>query len=257
LVSVGVERGGTWLRIEAFHTDGKPFRSTRLPSTDLPELPALLRRAFRRWRMTPDLLAVASRGVWSMRERRRLKRALEPLAPRVLVFSDVEAAWLAALAGDGHGILLISGTGSIAMSKDLRQKIRRAGGLGPQRGDEGSAYWIGRQWLKQPYKPQEVRKIAGQAAHAWSASRRGDKRAREIISQAVDHLVKLVIALAAQGRWPMRIPLAFRGGVIENRLFQRQFLRRLRRERRYRFRIRKPTKTPAAAIAQTIMQTYG
>jgi N-acetylglucosamine kinase-like BadF-type ATPase len=46
--------------------------------------------------------------------------------------------------GDGPAIVLIAGTGSAAVGRDLRGQIARVGGHGPLLGDEGSAYDIGR-----------------------------------------------------------------------------------------------------------------
>lgn len=62
-----------------------------------------------------------------------------------LVLNDVEIAFDGAFAG-GPGILLLSGTGSMVWSGN-GQKSLRVGGWGELFGDEGSAYWIGREAL--------------------------------------------------------------------------------------------------------------
>jgi N-acetylglucosamine kinase-like BadF-type ATPase len=50
---------------------------------------------------------------------------------------------------DKHsGLLLIAGTGSVAMAKKRNGEIIKIGGLGRLLGDEGSGYWIGLQALK-------------------------------------------------------------------------------------------------------------
>ena len=46
------------------------------------------------------------------------------------------------------GIVLISGTGSIAYGRDARGRAARAGGWGHVLGDEGSGFWFGRQALR-------------------------------------------------------------------------------------------------------------
>ena len=46
------------------------------------------------------------------------------------------------------GVLLLAGTGSIVLGRDRRGRWARAGGLGPLLGDEGSAFWLGREWLR-------------------------------------------------------------------------------------------------------------
>lgn len=47
-----------------------------------------------------------------------------------------------------YGINIVSGTGSIGFGIDKKGKISRVGGWGPNLGDEGSAYWIGKKVLE-------------------------------------------------------------------------------------------------------------
>src|SRR5881296_4071100 len=146
---VGVDAGGTWVRIRAM-TQARPLASLTQPASAVPELATFLHTVWRRrgWTRTQvDALVVAARGVWLPRERRALRRRLAGLARRVDVIADVEAAWHATL-GAERGVLVLSGTGSIALGRDARGRWARAGGLGPLLGDEGSAFWIGREWLR-------------------------------------------------------------------------------------------------------------
>ena len=64
----------------------------------------------------------------------------------VRVLNDVEAAHLGAFAG-GPGLLILAGTGSMVWAKDARGQQVRVGGWGDLLGDEGSAYWTGREAL--------------------------------------------------------------------------------------------------------------
>ena len=61
----------------------------------------------------------------------------------VRVITDAEAA-LSAAANTGPAVVLIAGTGSIAIGRNARGEVARAGGYGPWVGDPGSAYDIGR-----------------------------------------------------------------------------------------------------------------
>ncbi|HKP12330.1 MAG TPA: BadF/BadG/BcrA/BcrD ATPase family protein [Blastocatellia bacterium] len=61
--------------------------------------------------------------------------------------TDARAALEGALDGQ-QGIVLIAGTGSIAMGMTDARKVERSGGWGPTLGDEGSGYDIARQALK-------------------------------------------------------------------------------------------------------------
>lgn len=61
------------------------------------------------------------------------------------VMNDVEVAFRGAF-GSAPGALLLAGTGSMVWASDGRQTLR-TGGWGDAFGDEGGAYWIGRQAL--------------------------------------------------------------------------------------------------------------
>lgn len=66
---------------------------------------------------------------------------------RVVVVNDAVVA-LQAGVGDGAGIVIVAGTGSIAYGRDGRGRAARAGGWGYVLGDEGSGYWMGRHALR-------------------------------------------------------------------------------------------------------------
>ena len=65
------------------------------------------------------------------------------LPATIKVVGDMQIALEAAF-GNGHGVLVIAGTGSIAYGRDLHGHTARAGGWGFAISDEGSAHWIGR-----------------------------------------------------------------------------------------------------------------
>jgi N-acetylglucosamine kinase-like BadF-type ATPase len=66
---------------------------------------------------------------------------------RILVVNDALIALQAGL-GDAAGIVIVSGTGSIAYGRNEQGEAARAGGWGYVLGDEGSGYWIGRLALR-------------------------------------------------------------------------------------------------------------
>jgi N-acetylglucosamine kinase-like BadF-type ATPase len=158
MITLGADIGGTSARVVLFNDDtdrgraegpGAPMRSgdgDRLATT-IAELarPLLLRgRAVR-----ADALIVGASGAGREAERNELQVALERqrLAWRVVVTTDAELARASAFEG-GPGVLLVGGTGSIAVSRDERGTPRRVGGLGWRMGDQGSAYWIGARALE-------------------------------------------------------------------------------------------------------------
>lgn len=65
---------------------------------------------------------------------------------RMLIVNDALIA-LVAGAGDGPGVVVVAGTGSIAYGRDAAGRAARAGGWGYILGDEGGGFWIGRSAL--------------------------------------------------------------------------------------------------------------
>src|SRR5262245_60070113 len=142
-VSVGVDNGGTWIRFRGLDAQGRLRWSTQERSPHLQQLPIVLRRRLSRFGGRLALLAVGSSGMWNRSKSRTLQAALSGLAHKIVVMSDVEAAWLASFSGQKEmrgGIVVIAGTGSIALGRKGRSPMVRAGGLGPEIGDEGSGF---------------------------------------------------------------------------------------------------------------------
>ncbi len=176
-------------------------------------------------------LVVAARGVWTAAERRALARRLAPLARRVVALSDAEAALLGALRG-GPGVLVLAGTGSIAIGHDGRGHWARAGGLGPLLGDEGSAFWIGREWTRATVAdgvagvrrlaraPDAIARIAARAPTVLRRARRGDRRARAIVREAQRHLARLVAEVARGLALPAPVTVTWAGGLLRDPRFR-------------------------------------
>jgi N-acetylglucosamine kinase-like BadF-type ATPase len=98
--------------------------------------------------IAPAAVCVGIAGVDRENEGRIVRTMIQRSVPasRVVVVSDALIA-LEAGAGDSAGIVVISGTGSIAYGRNARLEAARSGGWGHIIGDEGSGYWIGRQAL--------------------------------------------------------------------------------------------------------------
>ena len=94
-------------------------------------------------------LCLGIAGVDRPEEHAAVRRVLAQIVtpPHVLVVNDALVA-LEAGAPNQPGIVIISGTGSIAYGRDERGRIARAGGWGHVLADEGSGYWLGRQALR-------------------------------------------------------------------------------------------------------------
>lgn len=98
--------------------------------------------------LRPAAICVGMAGVDREDEARRVAAIVRRLGStsRVLIVNDALIA-LVAGARDAPGIVIIAGTGSIAYGRNANGEAARAGGWGHMVGDEGSAFWIGRETL--------------------------------------------------------------------------------------------------------------
>jgi len=199
--------------------------------------------------VVPRVLCVGVAGAGRETERQELWQALvsRDLADEVVIHSDFSIALDDAF-GDGPGVLLISGTGSVAFGRSPTGTTSRCGGWGPVCGDEGSGAWIGRRALsvvtaaadgREPEtaltgavltaaQVNETTDLIAWAANAspgqlaslapvvMSVDEPGDLRANALVSLAVEELVLHVRALARQlfGDERAAIPVALSGGML-------------------------------------------
>lgn len=84
-----------------------------------------------------------------------LRPRLKPLNPLIGLSNDVVIAHAGGLEG-ANGMVLISGTGSVALGVDAHQTLR-VGGISYQEGDEGSGYYCGHMALKALAKAEDGR----------------------------------------------------------------------------------------------------
>lgn len=154
-VFVGIDGGGTRARAVAMDARGNEIaRVFGGPGRVRPEDPGagaaaladLTERALRAAGAQPPAagLCCALAGAGREAERLALTAALirETIAMRIHVITDAEAALYDAF-GDGPGLLLIGGTGSIAWGRTADGRTARTGGWGQRLGDEGSGFALG------------------------------------------------------------------------------------------------------------------
>ncbi|HEX6534926.1 MAG TPA: BadF/BadG/BcrA/BcrD ATPase family protein [Gemmatimonadaceae bacterium] len=260
-IVVGVDGGGSKTRVVVADEHGaqlgsaesvgsavRPGEAER--SADV--IGGAVREALASCQMThvlPKVLCVGVAGVGRETERQALWQALvsRELAEDVVVHADAVVALDDAF-GDGPGILLIAGTGSIAYGRGPTGTQLRCGGWGPVCGDEGSGAWIGRRALsvvtssadgREPETAlvgavltaaelNEVGELVGWAAAASapqlaslapvvvSVAEGGDLRANAILSLAAEELVLHVRTLARRLFQDERAacPVALGGGLL-------------------------------------------
>lgn len=205
------------------------------------------------------VLVAGVAGVGREPEARALTVALEDLelADEVIVQGDGEIALTDAF-GNGPGVMLIAGTGSIAYGRGPSRVLARCGGWGPAFGDEGSGAWIGRKSLgivasaadgREPETAltgailtaaqlNEVtelipwgiaatpKELAALAPVVFNVASAGDARANALVGLAVEELVLHIRALAVKlfGDDRAAIPVAFSGGLLHKGSFLRKKL---------------------------------
>jgi glucosamine kinase len=251
MMVLGVDVGGSTMRVVLYDDDAEQERAEGVGSpmrlghgSALAQAVAEAARPllFRSRTTRADALVIGASGAGRSAEREELREALEAerVAWRVLVTSDAELARASAFEG-GPGVLLIAGTGSIALARDANGEMRRVGGLGWRMGDQGSAYWIGASALEAvgamrdglgmvTHLAEAICTAAGVAGIAglvrWSVvatpaqvaalapaalacAARGDPVAIDIRTKAVDLLARLAVAAGGNA-----LPVALSGGLL-------------------------------------------
>jgi N-acetylglucosamine kinase-like BadF-type ATPase len=185
-----------------------------------------------------------------------VKRIVSELVPgKVTVVGDNVIALEAAF-GDGPGVIVIAGTGSIAYGRNAEGQTARAGGWGFAISDEGSGHWIGRaavaaaigardedpgqnvpliEILLKSWRLEAIEQLVP-AANATPPpdfaalfpsvlllADAGDRIGRDVLSQAGAHLAALAGTLLRR-LFPNlgAVPVAMSGGVFASSALVRQ-----------------------------------
>lgn len=164
----------------------------------------------------------------------------------IIVESDVRIALEAAFAG-GPGVVVIAGTGSIALYRTEDGKLLRAGGWGNILGDEGGGFAIGRDGLNAVMRQHDGRSektlltkkafehfgisatddliakvyqdhtdVASFAPKVFDAVVERDRVAHLILVKNANELVELVRVLTMQARPKKKLAVALMGGLLES-----------------------------------------
>ncbi|HET8622912.1 MAG TPA: BadF/BadG/BcrA/BcrD ATPase family protein [Gemmatimonadales bacterium] len=258
-IIAGADVGGTKTTVAVADDDGRrvlaratgPGAAVR-PGRALASSSAiaeLVRRALNdAGQLAANVLVVGAAGAGREPERDELQAALrsEGLARTIVVTTDVEIALMAAF-GDGAGIVVSGGTGSIAVARDHDGTLHRLGGYGWQMGDEGSGYAIGRAALGAASRARDGRspatalerrmleatrcgdfdslvrwaaaatpgEVASLAPHVLEVAAAGDPVAQGIADYAARELSLLALLLAERLQEAGPMPVALTGGLLE------------------------------------------
>ncbi len=259
MIWIGVDGGGTRSRAVVGDGDGRELGAAdggpglidpRDPEGAVQAVAALVRAA-----AADAGVELPARGLWAglagsgnEAARTAAEAGLQGggLADAVVVDSDVVAAHAAAF-GEGAGMLLVVGTGSVVRAVDPRGSVVRVGGWGALLGDEGSGYGIGLDGLRAVVRSEDGREpptglggallsatgVAGVAElPAWAAratkreiaalsvevarvARSGDTVAARVIHRALGAVrAHLEAVLEGTAGWVGAPPTALVGGLI-------------------------------------------
>ena len=163
----------------------------------------------------------------------------------VQIDTDAKIALEAAFAG-GPGIVVIAGTGSIALYRTEANQIVRVGGWGRVLGDEGGAYAISRQALNLVMRQYDGRTdetlltrktyehfkivsvdelipkvyyqnadIASFTPKVFDAVMKNDRHAHKVILDNANELVDLVRVLVMKNPPKRKLPVSLMGSLLE------------------------------------------
>lgn len=258
---IGIDGGGTSTKATLYEVEGKQLGSAldqlRVGPSNLNSVPeAEVREAFRLiherlYRPTVLATGLGVAGISKTGVRERLARMLAELGfeEPCHIVGDQEAALAAAL-GDEGGVLLVSGTGSIAMAALEDGQTKRTGGFGHLLDDRGSAYAVGQAILTSYLQAYDGRlpftklhhlvekriaasgddavrsilelayathfdksKIASFAPLLTEAIAAEDPQALSIAEKELDALVALVLPFASYFK-AVEVPLVLAGGML-------------------------------------------
>jgi N-acetylglucosamine kinase-like BadF-type ATPase len=211
-------------------------------------------------RIRGDVLVVGAAGAGRAAEQEELQASLraEGMADTVVVTTDIGIALEGAF-GDGPGIVVSAGTGSVAVGRDAAGTLHRMGGYGWQMGDEGSGYAIGRAALGAVSRASDGRSPETQltdrvlqatrsadfdALVRWAASAgpaevaslapailevaaRGDVVAQGIADYAARELSQLALHLVPRVGGAGRVRVVVTGGLLGNAHLRRAVVGKL------------------------------
>jgi len=180
-------------------------------------------------------------------------------ASALSIVHDSEIAHAGALAGE-PGAIVIAGTGSVAFAKD-RAARAIVGGWGYVFGDEGGAFWMAREAVREAMRdtdaaePSEFGALAlerfsqpslrhlarafyaGEITRAdlaafsvdvMTSAQRGNASAARLLQTAAKELVSLASEAIARARLPADCKVAFVGGLLQSAALREQVMQRMR-----------------------------
>lgn len=236
---LGVDGGGTKTALGVFDEHGACVASAVCPPLNyhfigVDTAVSNLRQGIGMLEIPTDRIVAVGIGDPSLDDVSEGKAALrfaaavrEMLGIPVYIRSDAYMTFFGLTQGERPGVLIISGTGAMAIAEDARGRITVAGGWGRLTGDEGSGYFIGLQALRAAlhaadgiasptalteaalrhfgcetsralidvFYGENEPDVAGFARVAAACAEAGDQKAMEILCEAARYLADYTSAL--------------------------------------------------------------
>ncbi|MCI5773786.1 MAG: hypothetical protein MR210_04415 [Erysipelotrichaceae bacterium] len=264
---IGIDGGGTKTAFVCYDEDGNLVSSCIKPSCHILQVNDQTAQQILQEGVSEVLAGLDEEksvyicaGLAGYGKNQQLRTRIETIAAKsfqdrpYILYNDGEIALAGALNGQ-DGILVICGTGSIALAK-IHDEFIRCGGWGYMIGDEGSAYWLakkllqafcmqadGRQkqtmlysYLKEkwqlnddydviPFVASTLNNqrdaIAALAIQAYELALKHDEAALVIYQEAAKEIARMIDALATN--FSGKIKVSYTGGVWKAKeLFQAQ-----------------------------------
>lgn len=301
---IGIDGGGTSTRAVLVDEDGRVHAGATGGSSNFQVVGSKgLRKCIRDlveqlWAsvespyMPVDVLCVGLAGAGRPEDQAEIRKVVGELglAVQIVVVTDGEAA-LEGAHGGQPGLIVVSGTGSLAWGKNAQGDMARAGGWGYRIGDMGSGYEIGRRAivaclramdgmkedtvlserictrLRLPSIEQIIRwihqeeigqkEVADLAPLVFEAAREGDRVSQCIVEQAGRDLGLLVRTIARRLHMDGTVPLSVIGGVFKEKEHLLPWLCSVAEERSRRLNIVVPRFPPVVGSAMIALRSLG
>ncbi len=148
-MKIGMDIGGSTIRIAIVKGDRTLFHSKEYPAninSNRFVLEEIKEEISKLATENVEIIGCAAAGGMEELTKNLFKNILSRFSKNVFIFPDISVAYFAVF-GHGNGILALSGTGSVVYGKNgVKETV--IGGLGYILGDEGSGFWIGKEFLK-------------------------------------------------------------------------------------------------------------
>jgi N-acetylglucosamine kinase-like BadF-type ATPase len=257
MLVLGIDAGGTKTVCQLADGSGRVLAETRGPGANLVSIGAQRVEEALRAVIDPvladrperiDAVCLGMAGVDQAREADTVRGVLARIGQfgQTLVVSDSLIA-LEAGAPDSPGVVVATGTGSIAYGRDAAGRAARAGGWGYVLADEGSGFWIGKEAIRAVLRaadrrgpattltgpvlrhfgvgrPQDIGRevyrdgvrpsvLAELAPLVESAAAAGDPEALRILDESARELTALAVSVVEQLNLPQG-PVVLAGGML-------------------------------------------